>query len=56
MANYYKHTHSLSLAVLSEVVVVLQCLDSLPAAVTSIDSSVGMAGCVRMLEYVYVRV
>ncbi len=42
MANYYKHTRSLSLEALSEAVVVLQCLDRLPAAVTSIDSTVGI--------------
>lgn len=44
MANYYKNTHSLSLAALSEEAVALQRLNSLPAAVPSIDSSVGMQG------------
>lgn len=45
MANYY--THTLSLALLSEVAVALQCLDSLPAAVTSTDPIVRMQ-CVSM--------
>lgn len=62
IANYYKHTRSLSLSALSEAVVVSQCLDSLPAAVISIDSSVGMESvcaclhmCMCVCEHVQYR-
>lgn len=53
MANYYKHTRSLSLAALWEKAVAFQCLDSLSAAVTSLDSSAGLHARMRACVSTY---